>query len=90
MLLGCEPGNCHFSAGCENITNEYENARTILDMLGIWKGRLVLVQLPAFDGHQFIAQVMKLIAEIEQAPTARHARKVDYVPAQDITVPSHS
>ena len=89
MLLGCEQGRCHFSADSEYIINEYEKARSILETLGIWKDRLVLAQLPAFDGRQFVMQVMKLIAEIERISTSKHARTVEPRPAQDIKVQLH-
>ena len=74
MLLGCEEGKCHFGTDCENTIKEYEKAQSILEMLGIWKGRLALVQLPAFDGHQFVSQVTKLMTEVEQTPVSRQAR----------------
>jgi len=90
MLLGCEQGRCHFGTDSEYIINEYEKARTILEMLGMWKDRLVLVQLPAFDGRAFVTQVMKLIAEVEQISASKHARIVDSSPIYDITVSSRS
>lgn len=71
MLLGCEKGKCHFGTDCENTIKEYEKAQSILEMLGIWKGRLALVQLPAFDGNQFVSQVMKLMTEVEQKQASR-------------------
>ena len=74
MLLGCEPGNCHFGSDSEYIIREYEKAQNILEMLGTRKDRLSLVQLPAFDGHQFVAQVMKFLAEIEQKPASRSTK----------------
>jgi len=76
MLLGCEPDGCHFGTDSEYITGEYEKAQSILGMLGMWKGRLALVQLPALDGRQFVMQVTKLIAEIEQMPAAKRPRMV--------------
>ena len=74
MLIGCEPGNCHFGSDNECISKEYEKTRNILEMLGIRKDRLVLVQLPAFDGHQFVAQVTKFLAKVEQKPATKHGR----------------
>ena len=76
MLLGCEPDGCHFGTDSEYITGEYEKAQSILGMLGMWKGRLTLVRLPAFDGHQFVMQVMKFIDEIKQRPTSRRVKAV--------------
>jgi len=74
MLLGCEQGRCHFGADGKYINDEYEKVQGILEMLGIWKGRLVLVRLPAFDGREFVTQVMRLITEIEQIPAPKRVR----------------
>ena len=74
MLLGCESGKCHFGADDDYIVNEYKKTQNILEMLGIWKDRLALVQLSAFDGQQFVREVMKLITEIEQIPVSRRSK----------------
>ena len=74
MLLGCEPGKCRFGTDSEYINNEYEKTRSILEMLGIQKERLALIQLPAFDAHEFVAQVTKLITQIEQLSGSRRSR----------------
>ena len=74
----------------QNIISEYEKTRSILEMLGMWKDRLVLVQLAAFDGREFVTRVMNLIAGIEQIAASKRARMIGSVPAQDIKVPSHS
>ena len=74
MLLGCEPGRCHFGTDSEYIINEYEKAQNILEMLGIWRNRLALARLPAFDGHQFVAKVMEFLKEIEQRSVSRRVR----------------
>jgi len=89
MLLGCEQGKCHFGVGSEYITREYEKARRILNMLGIWEGRLILVQIPAFDGHEFVRQVTKLITEITQIPSPKYARGISPRPAQYSKVDSY-
>ena len=78
-----------FAAKRQNIVNEYEKARSILEMLGIWKDRLVLAQLPAFDGRQFVMQVMNLIAEIERISASKQARIMGPMLAQDIKVQLH-
>lgn len=86
MLLGCEQGRCRFGADSEHIINEYLRARSILEMLGMSKGRLVLAQLPAFDGRQFVRQVMSLIEEIEEIRALKHARVMGLRPVPDIKV----
>ena len=89
ILLGCEPDRCHFGTDSEHIIKEYEKSRSILEMLGIWKDRLVLAQLPAFDGHQFVRQVMKLTAEITHVTAFRSARMASPGNIQDVGVQSH-
>jgi hypothetical protein len=54
-------------------------------MLGIVKDRLVLVQLPAFDGQQFVVQVNKLINDIEQIPFSRRSKIIGSRIEQDAT-----
>jgi coenzyme F420-reducing hydrogenase delta subunit len=81
MLLGCEPGSCHFDSDNMCVSKEYEKSRDILNMLGIWKNRLALVQLPAFDGQQFIAQLMNFLAEVERTPAYRRFGTASSEPA---------
>ena len=89
MLLGCEPGKCHFGAASEYVVNEFKKTQEILGMLGVWKHRLALVQLPAFDGRQFVAQITKLIEEIEQIPPSRRSKLIHSRPAEDIRALAH-
>jgi coenzyme F420-reducing hydrogenase delta subunit len=63
MLLGCEPGHCHFGIESKCTMSEYEKARSLLEILGIEKDRLVLLQLPVYSGHQFVERLMKLTEE---------------------------
>ena len=86
MLLGCEPGRCLFSVNGEYTINEHEKARSILKMLGMRQDRLVLVQLPAFSGQEFVMQVKNFIVEIERLSASRRAKITGPEPAQDIAV----
>jgi coenzyme F420-reducing hydrogenase delta subunit len=79
-----------FAAKRQNIISEYEKTRSILEMLGMWKDRLVLVQLAAFDGREYVTRVKNLIAGIEQIAASKHDRIIGSVPTQDSKVPSHS
>ena len=67
MLLGCEPGSCHFSSDMECIDREYEKTGNILKMLGIRTNRLSLVRLPAFDGQGFVSRLTEFIGQIEHS-----------------------
>ena len=73
MLLGCEPGKCHFDTDAECIAQEYEKAREILGLLGLGKGRLVLACMPRGDGSGFVSRLVSFIAEIEQIRPATRA-----------------
>ena len=49
-----------------------------MSMLGIWKERLSLVRLPAFDGQGFVNEIEKLVKEIEGIPAARRSKLIGY------------
>jgi len=86
MLLGCEEGRCRFGADSGHTVEEYQRARSILELLGISKGRLALVQVAAFDGHQFVNQAMKLIRDIQQIRAMKRPRIVGPRLIQNIKV----
>ena len=66
MLIGCEPGKCHFGSNDDCISREYAKAQDILQLLGLNKDRLTLVQLAAFDGQKFITKATKFVENIRQ------------------------
>lgn len=73
MLLGCEPGKCHFDTDAECIAQEYEKARGILGLLGLGERRLVLAHMPRGDGSGFVSRLVSFSAEIEQLRPATRA-----------------
>jgi coenzyme F420-reducing hydrogenase delta subunit len=66
MLIGCEPGKCHFGSNNECISREYAKAQGILELLGLNKDRLTLLQLSAFDGQKFVTKATKFVENIRQ------------------------
>lgn len=90
ILLGCQRDRCHFGTDTDHIVNEHEKARSILRMLGIREDRLVLAQVPAFQGREFVTQVTKLMAEIEQIRASRQARLLSSGPTQESEVELYS
>ena len=76
MLLGCEPGKCHYGSDSDCISQEYEKACSVLGLLGIKKDRLSLVHLSAYEGEQFVRQLKGFIANISKAAGTRHVKKV--------------
>jgi F420-non-reducing hydrogenase iron-sulfur subunit len=75
MLLGCESGKCHFGSNSCYVTEEHKKAQKILELLGIWKNRLVLAQLPAFDGATFVKRITKLIEDIKKTAVTDASKK---------------
>ena len=86
MLLGCEAGECHFCSNDDYIVNEYKKTQGILEMMGIWKDRVTLLRLPAFDGQRFVDEIMNLTKEIEQIPSSRCSRIIGARPVHDGSV----
>ena len=74
MLLGCEPGNCHFDIDAGLVAQEYEKTRIVLRLLGMGEERLVLCHMSRGDGSGFVRQVKSFITEIEQMQSATPAR----------------
>jgi len=74
MLLGCEPGNCHFETDAGLIEQEYENARSLLKLLGLREERLILAHIPQGDGYGFMTQLTCFITELEQMRPALPVR----------------
>jgi F420-non-reducing hydrogenase iron-sulfur subunit len=70
MLLGCNPGNCHFEIDAGLVEREYEKTRNILGLLGLREERLALIRLPGGDGPGFVKQVTNFIAGITQTQPA--------------------
>jgi F420-non-reducing hydrogenase iron-sulfur subunit len=70
MLLGCNPGNCHFEIDAGLVEQEYKKTRNILGLLGLREERLALTRLPGGDGPGFVKQVMNFVAGIAQTQPA--------------------
>jgi F420-non-reducing hydrogenase iron-sulfur subunit len=75
MLLGCETGKCHFGSNSCYVNEEHRKAQNILELLGISKNRLLLVQLSAFDGNSFIKRVTQLIEDIKKTTVTDASKK---------------
>lgn len=66
LLIGCQPGKCHFGSNDECIFREYTKAQGILELLGLSKDRLMLIQLSAFDGQKFASKATKFVENIRR------------------------
>lgn len=68
MLLGCQPGNCHFNSGEGVAEKQHEKVHGILKLLGLNNDRLQLVRLAPGDGAGFVKRVTDFVASIERMP----------------------
>jgi len=69
MLMGCEPGNCHFDTDSTLIKEEFEKAKTLLNILGVESERLVLSNITHSDGYGFVKKIADFKETIEQLRT---------------------
>lgn len=67
MLLGCQPGSCHYEKDEKFIGNEYDKAINVLDLLGLGTNRLKLTRLARGDGQAFVGQVENFVDEVSKA-----------------------
>jgi F420-non-reducing hydrogenase iron-sulfur subunit len=74
MLLGCEPGNCHFNVEAGLIEDECRKAASILALLGIDERRLVLARMPRGDGAGFVERVKGFAGEVASLRAAVPSR----------------
>jgi heterodisulfide reductase subunit A/F420-non-reducing hydrogenase iron-sulfur subunit len=64
MLLGCEPGRCHYDIENQCISKEFEKAQDIMRLLGLGPGRLVMTHMSRGDGAGFVERVNELVSEM--------------------------
>jgi len=67
ILLGCEPGQCHYEIDSECLGQEYEKARQVLSLMGMGPERLVMAGMPRGDGRGFVHQVNSFLGQISDA-----------------------
>ncbi len=64
MLVGCQPGNCHFNNDSIYIEKECSKVSSLMTLMGIDTGRLKLTRLPAFDGTRLLDEIRQFMDEI--------------------------
>ena len=76
ILLGCPPENCSYESGMKNAQGLYAQASKMLNLLGIVKQRLSLVEVPTGDG-EFTARTLSAFAsKIETLNSRARHKKV--------------
>ncbi|MFC1870238.1 hydrogenase iron-sulfur subunit [Chloroflexota bacterium] len=67
MLLGCPPGNCHYESGMEKAKEMFTQASKMLDLLGIDRKRLALVEVPLGGGDLLAKKVSGFAKRVSRA-----------------------
>ena len=76
LVSGCLPGDCHFISGNYIATRRFAILNSILDFVGVEKGRVQLTWLSASEGEKF-SRVIKEVTEDIKAlgPAKRFVKK---------------
>jgi F420-non-reducing hydrogenase iron-sulfur subunit len=64
MLLGCEPGECHYDIDSEYIVQEYGKTQAVLRLMGLGPERLALARVHRGDGAEFVEQVNSFVSQL--------------------------
>jgi coenzyme F420-reducing hydrogenase delta subunit len=70
MLLGCEPGECHYGTNSDGIAREHQKAQGVLRLIGLGPERLVLAPMPRGDGAGFVSHVREFVSQLNDARSA--------------------
>ncbi|MBN2061794.1 MAG: hydrogenase iron-sulfur subunit [Deltaproteobacteria bacterium] len=70
-LVGCKEGSCRYGKGTETALNNVEDTRSILELMGLGKGRLRLATFLPEEAEsllQFLKEFHKEISAMEKSP----------------------
>lgn len=66
LLMGCPPGECHYSFGNKVAEEHLNTARKVVHLLGIEKERLGLEQVSFGEGKRLIKALNKFVDRIKE------------------------
>ncbi len=64
ILAGCHPGDCHYSTGNYHARDRMDSLFSLLDFLGIEKGRTRIEWISAAEGAKFAETMNEFVSEI--------------------------
>ena len=64
MLLGCQPGDCHYDIDAKCIDEEFGKVQGVLKLMGLGSDRLALARVVRGDGAGFFDRVKGFISRI--------------------------
>ncbi|MBC8448520.1 MAG: hydrogenase iron-sulfur subunit [Chloroflexi bacterium] len=66
MVLGCHPGDCHYSEGNYHARRRYALMHSFLDFVGVETERLHIDWVSAAEGHRFARVVTDFTEQVQQ------------------------
>jgi len=66
LLLGCPPGECHYSFGNKVAEEHLDTTRKVVHLLGIEKERLGLVSVSVEEDTKFVKGVTKFVDNVKK------------------------
>jgi F420-non-reducing hydrogenase iron-sulfur subunit len=66
LVLGCHPGDCHYSGGNYKARRRMTLLNKMLEQLGIEKERVCLEWVSASEGNEFVSIVNSMTAKIKE------------------------
>ncbi len=66
MVLGCHPGDCHYSEGNYHVRRRYALMHSILEYVGIEKERLLVDWVSAAEGARFARVATEFAAQVRE------------------------
>ena len=73
LVLGCHPGDCHYSSGNYKARRRMAVLSKLLEQLGIEKERVRLEWVSASEGNRFVSIVNDMTAKLKElGPLARN------------------
>ena len=67
MLLGCPPEDCHYESGMTRAKEVFNQAKKMINLLGIDQKRLALVETPLGRGDFLANRVSSFVRQIKRA-----------------------
>jgi F420-non-reducing hydrogenase iron-sulfur subunit len=73
MVLGCHPGDCHYSSGNKREEERVREVKKIMQLAGLSPDRLLLKWISASEGDEFAATVNDFVRLVKSMGPLRRA-----------------
>jgi len=76
LVAGCYPGECHYSTGNLYVRRQLTLLRSLLEYLGLEKGRLHFIWISSAQGDKFARVVREITEEVKKlGPSKKLVKK---------------